>query len=70
MKIYIFPQSLVKPYLHLLRIGYEIKHEAHRPLQSPEYQRVYTDFLSEGLISAYQQSHHKISINNGIGKQH
>ena len=57
MKIDIFSQSLVKPCLHLFRIGYEIKHEAHRPLQSPEYQRVYTDFLSAW-------PHHRINKNH------
>ena len=36
------------------------KQEAHRPYRSPEYQRLYTDFLSEGLIFVYQQPHHRI----------
>ena len=34
--------------------SYVYKQEAHRPEWSPEYQRLYTDFLSEGLIFAYQ----------------
>ena len=28
-----------------------------------EYQRLYTDFLSEGLIFAYQQPHYRINEN-------
>ena len=28
-----------------------------------EYQRIYTDFLSERLIFAYQQAHHRINKN-------
>ena len=27
----------------------------------PEYHRLYTDFLSEGLIFAYQQTHNRIN---------
>ena len=37
------------------------KQETHEPCWSPEYQRLYTEFLSEGLIFAYQQSSHKIN---------
>ena len=44
----------------LLCIG---EQEAHRPSGSPEYQRLYTDFLSEGLIFAYEQPHHKTNKN-------
>ena len=33
------------------------------PLRSPEYQRLYTDFLSEGLIFIYQKPHHRINEN-------
>ena len=40
-----------------------MKQEAHGPERSPEYQRLYTDFLSEGLIFAYQQPHHRINKN-------
>ena len=29
--------------------------------RSPGYQRLYTDFLSKGLIFAYQQLHHRIN---------
>ena len=29
----------------------------------PEYQRLYSDFLSEGLIFAYQQPHHRVNKN-------
>ena len=33
--------------------------------------RLYTDFMSEGLIFVYQQPHHRINdIIDGIGKQH
>ena len=39
------------------------KQEAHGPSQSPEYQRLYTDFLSEGFIFVYQQPHHRINEN-------
>ena len=40
-------------------------------LRSPEYERLYTDFLSEGHIFAYQQPRYYINkINNFIGKQH
>ena len=41
----------------------ELLQEAHRPLRSPEYQRLYTDFLSEGLIFVYQQPHHRKNEN-------
>ena len=37
--------------------------EGHRPYRSPEYQRLYTDFLSEGPIFVYQQPHHSINEN-------
>ena len=30
------------------------------PLMATMYQRLYTDFLSEGLIFVYQQPHHRI----------
>ena len=39
------------------------KQEAHRSEQSHEYQRLYTDFLSEVLIFAYQLPHHRINEN-------
>ena len=39
------------------------KQEAHRPKRSPEYHRLYTDFLSEGLRFVYQQPHHRINEN-------
>ena len=42
---------------------YETEQEAHGPYRSPEYQRLYTDFLSEGLIFVYQQPHHRINEN-------
>ena len=29
------------------------------PELSPEYQRFYADFLSEGLIIVFQQPHHR-----------
>ena len=38
--------------------------EAHRPKRSPEYQRLYTEFLSEGCIFAYQQPHYYNKIQN------
>ena len=37
--------------------------ETQGPLRSPEYQTLYTDFLSEGLIFAYQLLHHRINEN-------
>ena len=40
--------------------GGKIKEEVRRPKQSPEYQRIYTDSLSEGLKFAYQQVHNRI----------
>ena len=47
------------------------KKEAQRPERSPEYQRLSTDFLSEGLTFVYQNSHHKLNdINHGMVKQH
>ena len=33
---------------------FHLKQEAQGPSQSPEYQRIYTNFLSEGLIFAYE----------------
>ena len=36
--------------------------EVQGPLWSPEYQRLYADFLSEGLIFGYQLPHHEIYI--------
>ena len=41
---------------------YISKQESHRPLRSLEYQRLYTDFLSEGIMFAYQQPHNRIVI--------
>ena len=38
------------------------KKEAHRPYPSREYQTLYTDFFSEGLIFVYQQPHHRIDV--------
>ena len=35
-----------------------INQQAHGPQRSPEYQRLYTDFLLGGLIFAYQKAHH------------
>ena len=35
------------------------KQEAHGPLRSPDYQKLYADFLSEGIISAYKQPQHR-----------
>ena len=32
-------------------------------LQSPDYQRLYTDFFSEGLVFVYQQPHHRKNEN-------
>ena len=40
--------------------------EAHRPERSPEYQRLYADFLSEGLIFVYQEPHHRINENQQL----
>ena len=37
------------------------KQEANRPKRSLEYQRLSTDFLSEGLIFSYQQLHYRIN---------
>ena len=39
------------------------KQEAHGSLWSPGYQRLYTDYLSEGLIFIYQQPYHRINNN-------
>ena len=39
------------------------KQEAHKPLQSREYPGLYTDFLSEGLVVAYEHAHHRINKN-------
>ena len=44
------------------------KQEAHGPYRSPEYQRLNTDFQSEGLIFTHQQPHRRIKTNNGRGK--
>ena len=38
-----------------------LKQEVLEPQRPPEYQRRYTEFLSEVLIFAYQQPRHKIS---------
>ena len=40
-----------------------LKQEAHRPSRSREYHRLYTDFLSEGLIFVHQQPNHRIYEN-------
>ena len=39
------------------------KQEAPRPKRSPEYQRLDTDILSEGLRFLYQQPHRRINGN-------
>ena len=41
----------------------ELKKKVQGPLRSPEYQRLYIDFLSEGLIFGYQLPHHGINEN-------
>ena len=46
------------------------KQEAHRSEQSPEYQRLYTDFLSEVLIFECRPIIKKVKFNNGGRKQH
>ena len=39
-----------------------IEQEAHRPYWSPKYQRLYSDYLSEGFIFIYQHAgHHRIN---------
>ena len=37
--------------------------EAHKPYRSPEYQKLYSDFLSEELIYVYQQPHDRKNKN-------
>ena len=39
------------------------KQETHVPCWSLDYQRLYTEFLSQGLIFAYQQARHRINKN-------
>ena len=36
---------------------------AHGPQRSPEYERLYTYFLSKGFIIAYSQSPHRTNKN-------
>ena len=42
----------------------DFKQEAHRLKRSPEYQRLYTEFLSEGCIFANEQPHYYNKIQN------
>ena len=44
-------------------INFNTKVPQVKQTRSPEYQRLYTDFLSEGIIFAYQQPHHRINKN-------
>ena len=50
--------------LDTMTIGPELfKQEYIRPYRSGEYQRLYTVFVSEGLIFAYQQPQYKVNKN-------
>ena len=40
-----------------------LKQEDQGPKRLPEYPKLYTDFLSEGLIFGYQLPHHRINKN-------
>ena len=54
----VFQVSTKVQALTILCLANDIKQETHTygPIQSPEYQRLYTNFLSEGLIFASQQA--------------
>ena len=54
---------MASQYLRNEIYGLLFKQEALSPLRSTEYQRLYTDFLSEVLIFVYQQPHHRINEN-------
>ena len=49
------PIARLKIFLRNFIILFIYKQEAHKPQRSPEYQRLYTELLSEGCIFAYKQ---------------
>ena len=62
----LFPYILTQVinYLDTMTIGPELfKQVSIRPYRSRVYQRLYTAFLSEGLIFAYQQPQYKVNKN-------
>ena len=63
------PKLLLNQHFHYLCINIfilqkQLLFKNKRPTclqRSPEYQRLYNDFLSEELLFAYQQAHHRIN---------